>query len=177
MSLFLAGQIVGGIAVLISIAIYQVDDRRKMLALASTAAMLYALSFFMIHAYTGAILNFIGGIRTLTFMRSKSSSDSLKIYCLFGFMSALGTYITWAGPLSLLALAGTLMSALSSGQLSTKLMRRAGLLAPPLWFSYNLLTRSYPGMFIEIFVVCSNFIGQYRFDLKRSKNILQSETD
>jgi hypothetical protein len=57
---------------------------------------------------------------------------------------------------------------MASGQLNTKNIRRVALLAPPLWFSYNFLTHSYPGMFIEIFVICSNIIGQYRFDAKSS---------
>ena len=166
MSLFLLGQLVGVVAVLFSLAVYQVNTRRTMLALAAVAAMLYAVSFYLIGARTGAILNFIGGIRCITFMRSKSAKNSIGIFSVFAALSILGTWLTWSGPLSLLALFGTLFSATSSAQLSTKLMRRVGLLAPPLWFSYNFIAKSYPGMFIEIFVIMSNLLGQYRFDSK-----------
>lgn len=166
MSSFLLGQCIGIVAVLFSLAVYQTDQRRKMLSLAAIAAILYACSFFLLHAYTGAALNLIGGIRCYLFMKSKSAKDSLLVFGLFASISSIAAYLTWVGPLSLLALAGTISSSISGGQLSTKWMRRAGLLAPPLWFSYNLIIRSYPGMFIELFVLASNAIGQYRFDFR-----------
>jgi len=45
-------------------------------------------------------------------------------------------------------------------------MRRLGLLSSPPWFTYNFISGSYPGMVIEVLLVTSNLIGQYRFDLK-----------
>jgi hypothetical protein len=165
MSSYLAGQMVGAVAVIISLAVYQVNNRSKMLGLSTISATLYAIAFFLIHAYTGAALNFIGGMRCASFMRSRNAKDSIGIYVIFAAVSCFATAVTWSGPVSLLALGGTLLTAASSGQLRTRHMRRVALLAPPLWFTYNVLTAFYPGMFIESFVIVSNLIGQYRFDI------------
>jgi hypothetical protein len=168
MSLFLIGQLVGGVAVFISLAVYQINNRTKMLQLSTVSAAMYGLLFFFLHAYTGAALNLIGAIRCYAFIGTRSTKSSLRIFLLFAVASCLATILTWVGPISLLALLGTLFSGMASGQLNSKNIRRVALLAPPLWFSYNFLTHSYPGMFIEIFVICSNIIGQYRFDAKSS---------
>lgn len=177
MSHFLIAQIIGSIAVVISLAVYQLNNRRRMLQLSAISATLYAVSFYFLQAYTGSALNLIAAARCYTFTTAKTKQNSTKIFTVFAVMSLTATYFTWAGPISILALLGTLFSGMAAGQLSTKNIRRVALLAPPLWFTYNLLTHSYPGMLIEVFIICSNLVGQYRFDRKDVHYKLKSESN
>lgn len=54
-----------------------------------------------------------------------------------------------------------------------KTIRRLALTVPPFWFSYNAITGSFAGMFVELILLFSNLIGQYRFDIspKRATTI------
>lgn len=171
MSLNLIAQIVGIIAVVLSLAVFQLNKRHAMLLLAMTAAFLYALHFFLLGAATGAAMNLIGAFRCYVFYKVKPTRSNAWILYVFITISLLATLYTWQGPISLLAAAGTVLSGIASWQLTPKYIRRYALSAPPPWFAYNALSGSYPGMFIEVFMFISNLIGQYRFDLKPTSRL------
>lgn len=154
-------------AVVFSLAAYQINNRRNLLLVSTVSALLYAVAFWLLHAYTGAALNFLAALRCYTFSRATTKRDSVGTFFVFAGASLAATLLTWDGLISLLALAGSLLYALSEGQLPIKRLRRTGLLAPPAWFIYNFFTGFYPGMFVEVFVFISNIIGQYRFDFKK----------
>lgn len=168
MSNFVLAQIIGAVAVAIALFVFQINHRKRMLELSAVAAFLYSISFFLLGAFTGAAMNFIGGVRCYVFSKSRTKKANLRTFLFFAAVALIATYFTWVGPLSLLAMFGTIFSSIASSQLSTTKLRRFALLAPPLWFAYNYFTHSYPGMFIEVFVIFSNLVGQYRFDFKRA---------
>jgi hypothetical protein len=170
MSLHVAGQLVGCAAVLFSLAAYQINRRRGLLLISTVSALLYSVAFWLLHAYTGSALNFLAAIRCYTFRSNATKHSSTKTFLIFGAASLAATLLTWNGLISLLPLAGTLLYAFSESQIPTRSLRRTGFLAPPVWFLYNLFTGFYPGMFVEVFVLISNMVGQYRFDLKQKKN-------
>jgi len=167
MSHFIIAQLVGFVAAAISVIVFQIDSRSKILFLSIFSALLYALSFYLLRAYTGAALNLLGSIRCFTYYKVKPSRRTLWVYWLFlGLAVALGL-LTWAGPVSLLAIGGTAMYSTGQWQKKTKNIRRTSLLASPFWFSYNFISKSYPGMLVEVLIFCSNLIGQYRFDFRK----------
>lgn len=170
MSISITGQVVGCLAVLFSLAGYQINKRKNILLVLTVGSFLYSVAFLLLHAYTGAALNLLAAIRCYSFTRTATRRGSIQTFLLFSIASMVATALTWDGPTSLLALAGTLLYALSEGQLRTKSLRRMGLFAPPAWFCYNFLTGFYPGMFIEALMIVSNIVGQYRFDLKQKPN-------
>jgi len=52
------------------------------------------------------------------------------------------------------------------------MIRRFALISPPLWFMYNVILGSYPGMIAEAVMFVSNMVGIYRFDiLKQTSNL------
>lgn len=169
MSAFWLGQIIGVVAVVLSIAVYQLNNRVRMLQVAMASALFFAGSFFFLKAYTAVALNILGAVRCYAYFKVIPSKQTAWIFWLFAILAIIAAAITWNGPVSFLALAGTLLYGVAEWQRSPKYIRRLSLLGPPMWFSYNFLVRSYPGMFIEVFVITSNLIGQYRFDRKSRK--------
>jgi hypothetical protein len=168
MTVFWLGQIIGIIAVIVSISVYQFNNRVRMLQLAMISALLFAASFYCLKAYTAAALNVLGAIRCYVYFKVVPGKRTVWIFWLFALLSIIAAAITWGGPVSLLALAGTLLYGIAEWQKSPKIIRRFSMLGPPLWFCYNFIVRSYPGMVIEIFVMFSNVVGQFRFDKKYS---------
>jgi flagellar biosynthesis protein FlhB len=166
---YLAAQIVGAVAVLLSLAVYQFNNRRAMLALSMLGALSWAIHFFMLSAMTGAAMNLIATGWCFVFLRIKPNRSNLWILFSFLALDSLATYLTWQGSISLLAMSGSMLTAIAFWSKSTKVIRRLALSAPPLWFTYNLMAGSYPGMFFEVFTFTSNLVGQYRFDVRPKK--------
>jgi hypothetical protein len=166
MTLNLIAQLVGIVAVIFSLLIFQQNKRLVMLQLATTAAFLYTIHFFMLGALTGAMMNLIGAGRCYVFYKVTPNKHNEWILWAFLGLSAAATIATWQGPISLLALAGSVCSGIASWKKEPRTIRRFALSAPPLWFTYNAISGSYPGMFIEIAILASNLVGQRRFDFK-----------
>lgn len=64
MSTFLIAQLIGFIALTVSILIFQFNKRTVMLRLGMIAGAIYAVHFFMLGAYTGSAMNLIGSFRS-----------------------------------------------------------------------------------------------------------------
>jgi len=160
-------QLVGFVAVGISLWVFQVNNRQTMLKIMVFSALLYATHFYFLGAYTGAAMNLLGAGRNIIFIKSANRTKWLP--ALFVLLFIIATIMTWQGPLSLLALGGMVSGTLAFWQTNTKRIRRIALLSPPLWFTYNFISGSYPGMLIEFIMLISNLIGTWRFDLRHTK--------
>jgi hypothetical protein len=162
----LIAQGIGIIAVCISLSVFQSNKRSKMLKLVMVAALLYTVHFYLIGALTGAAMNLIGALRSHTFYKLKPKNRHWWILGVFILMAIVGGLITWQGPLSLLPLAGSICGGLAIWHTKPSEIRRWSLIATPMWFTYNAISGSYPGMLIDTFSLTSNLLGEYRFDHK-----------
>lgn len=137
-----------------------------MLRLGALAAALYTVHFYLLGAFTGAAMNLVGGVRSYSYSKVTPNRSNVWIPILFTAIAILGTLLTWQGYLSILPLLGTTCGAVAFWQNNPKHIRRLAMLASPLWFVYNFISGSYPGMLIEVIMLTSNLVGQYRFDRK-----------
>ena len=160
-------QLIGWIAVSLSIATFLFNKRSSMLITDFLAAALYALHFFLLGAITGGAMNLIGAIRGVVYYHYPPTKIRRWLFMFFIIIACIATAIFWQGPLSLLALGGTLSYALAYWQSNPTYIRRYLMASYPLWFVYNAISGSYPGMAIEVILFSANVIGQYRFDRKR----------
>ena len=171
MNHFLAAQLVGLLAVFLSLAVYQFNNRKTMLLLSMLGAMSWSIHFYMLGANTGAATNLIAVGWSYVFLKVKPSRYNIWIPIVFLIGDIIAAYYTWQGYVSLFAVSGSMIYVIAFWFRSTKIIRRLSLISPFMWFVYNILSGSYPGMFFEIFTFTSNLIGQYRFDLKSNKSL------
>ncbi len=160
-------QLLGLIAVVIALGTYQFNNRKTMLRLNMTAALFYAASFFLLGAFTGAAMNALGSIRCFSFSVIKPTRKNVWVLLIFVVAAAALTLLSWEGSRSLFAMGGSILGALAFWQKSPRVIRNLAILVPPLWFIYDTLVGSYPGMFIEVFNILSILIGKYRFDYRQ----------
>ena len=178
MSLTFLGQAIGIVAMAFNILSYQNKNQKTVIAFQFFGSALFALSFLMLGAIIGGILNFIGIIRALVFMnREKLHAD--KPIWLWGFIAAyLVTYVltfTVFGqevtPVKLLieALPVIGMTALTIGFRMTdaKAVRCMGLISSPSWLIYNIASGSIGAIACEVITLASILIGMLRHDRKK----------
>lgn len=167
-------QVVGTIAIVFSMSVFQTNNRRKMLYAGTIGAIFWMLQFYLLGAEAGAAMNAIGVVRNLTLARVKPCRKNLWILVVIALLATAATLLTWQGPAGLLVLAACVLNGLVFWSSNTATIRRLYLMVPPLWFTYDFIVHSYPGMAIECLLIASNLLGQLRFDTKRGiKSFMQ----
>jgi hypothetical protein len=161
-------QLIGLAGVSLSLVVFQTNNREAMLKLGMAAAVFYAVHFYLLGATTGAAMNLIGGARCFFFYRFSPSAQHRGILFTFILLAMIGTAVTWQGPLSLLAFGASIASAIAYWHKKPRSIRKWALLSGPMYFMYDALSGSYPGMLIEVIMLISNIIGEYRFDFRNN---------
>lgn len=162
-------QSVGVLAMIFSLAVFQTNGRAKMLSLHAVANFLYAVHFFLLAGYTGALIAIAIFIRNVAFyVLGKRQNNFFLPIAFCGVFVAICCF-SWGGWASLLPTLGSIFGTLAFWQKNPRLIRLLSLMAPPLWFSYALITNAYPVIITEIIMFSSDLIGICRFDLRKKK--------
>jgi hypothetical protein len=171
MDIVLTGQLIGFIGVLVSITIFQVNKRKKMLRLSLAATLLYTLHYVLIGAFSGAAMNLVGAARAYTYFEIKPDRKHRGVLVFFILVAIFASVVTWHGYISLLPLLSSISGTIAFWKVKPSSIRRWSLIGPPLWFTYNFMVGSYPGMLIDSIMFVSNLIGEYRLDFHHSKHV------
>ncbi len=137
-----------------------------MIALGVAVSLLWSTHFLLLGATTGAAMNLLSAGRGYVYYRVHPNKRNTWVLWLFVGLTAIATALTWQGMISLLPFAGSLSSVVAFWHRKPKMIRRLAFLSSPPWLTYNIIVGSYPGIVVEILLMASNLIGQYRFDLK-----------
>lgn len=176
----IAGQTIGIAAMVCNIISYQYKDQKKLVICHLLGGLLFAVSFFMLGAIIGGILNLVAMIRSVIFLFPKKLKASHPAW-LWGFFASyivfyvltftvFGTEPTpIAFAIEILPVVG--MTALSVGFMlaNTKAMRITGLISSPVWLIYNIYYVSVGAIICEAISIVSIVVGMIRHD-KKSKN-------
>lgn len=163
-------QIIGFIALILGVASYQFKLRTKILLTQGAANFLWAIHFYLIGAFTGSALNFVALGRNYTFVKYRNKFPGPILPSLFIVIFVAAVIFSWQGYLSLLPLGGMILGTLAFWHKNPTIIRLLSLFCSPMWFVYNLLSGSYPGIIIEMFIFSSILIAIIRYDiLKKSE--------
>lgn len=156
---------VGFIGMALGLSAFQCKETKKLFFVQGLASVVCALQYFLLGAYTGVLLNIAGAIRLviLYFGKKKWASHPVTVAAVTGMMVLCGI-ITWNGWHSILP---TLAQALSTPlyfKKNGKLLRLGQLcFMSPCWLIYNIVSRSIPGIILEILNISSVVISLIRF--------------
>ncbi len=163
-------QFFGIMGFILSILTYQQNTHKRIVILQVFSAMSFALHFYMLGAFTGAILNVIAFIRSIVyyFKDKKWASSNLWIV-FFAAISTIAGIVTWQDIFSILPILAMIFTGIAFGLRDPKLTRRFALPSSPLWMIYNIYSFSLGGILTETFNIISVLIGMLRFDKKKNE--------
>lgn len=169
----LVAQSIGFFALAIIVMVFQVNRRRHMLYLKAAASVLFAIHFGLLGAWTGAAMNGVNVARCSVFSLKNQYKWAHHIFWLFFFIALLWTagILSWQGYISLLPMAGMTFGSIAFWMTDKRKIRLIALMTPMMWFTYNYMSGSYPGMATDTLLFISNVIGIVRFDLLGGKGI------
>lgn len=157
-------QTLGSIALVFSLLVFQVNSKRRMLFLHSGSSLFYAVHFFLLGGYSGAVVNFVNAIRNTTFFSLRHKKRSLFLPILFIVLYMSVVVLTWKDIYSILPLIGAVFGTLAFWQKNPRMIRIFSLLVAPPWFIYATLVGSVPMMISESIMFLSDLIGLIRYD-------------
>ena len=174
----IVGQIISLFTMACNILSYQQKKQSHLICLQLFGGALFSISYFLLGATIGGILNVIATVRAILFLFEKKLHTSHPAW-LCGFIACyVAIYVlsfTVFGiepkPISfvieILPIIG--MTALSIGFMlgDSRRMRRLGLVSSPAWLIYNIYYKSSGAIICEVISLASILIGMYRHDRKK----------
>ena len=181
---YFIGQAIGVIALLFAIISFQQKTQKKIVFIQLISSTLFSVHFFLLGAYVGCLLNFIGIFRAAIFTNKNKKWARNKFWLWFFIaVSILAVVITMDGDLNLLTwnidfgkvhtyfaflpMIGMILTTVAFWVENAKTVRRISFPSSPCWMIYNAYNSSWAGVATEMFVMCSIIIGMLRHD--RSK--------
>ena len=178
----IAGQIISLFAMACNILSYQQKKQSRLIFLQLFGGALFSVSFFLLGATIGGILNLIATVRAVLFLFPEKLHTKHPAW-LAGFIATyIAVYVLSfttfgiepspiAFAIEVLPIIG--MTALSIGFMlgDSRRMRRLGLISSPAWLIYNIYYASSGAIVCEIISLASILLGMYRHDRKKAKNI------
>ncbi len=170
-------QIISIAAMVVYFLSYQQKKQRTAIFFQLIATTLFSLSFFMLGAMMGFVLNVISAVRAVLFMYKKQLKTD-NIFWFVGFMityaacyvmsfTVFGTEFTLINALlELCPVIGMVATTFGFRAKSAKAVRISGLVNEPAWMVYNIAAFSIGAIASNVFSIASIVIGLIRLDKK-----------
>ena len=159
-------QTIGYIGFAIGVFAFQSNKHKTIVLSKALTDICFGLQYLMLGAYTGALINCIGIVRNLTLANVKDQSRSQKVATVFFVaLISVACVLTWAGPLSILAMVGKICTTVSFSIKNTTILRFLTIPSCILWGIYDVATGAYGGALYEAAGVVSILIAWIRFDV------------
>lgn len=171
-------QIISIFGTIMNFLTYQQKKQKSAIICQLFASLFFAISFLMLGAYIGAILNGIGIVRALIFtFRQKTRAEHIAWLIAFSilFVSSYVLLFTAFGKepkpqnfiIEILPVIGMISTTISFRCKTSKAVRAFGLISSPLWLIYNIFSFSIGAIISEVLNLISIIVGMIRFDFKR----------
>lgn len=162
---------IGFIALMIAILSFQKNSNKGILSFQVISTTMFFVHFFLLGAYTGAVMNLIGAFRNVVFYsRGKRWADSKIWLYVFIFASAIAGILTWKNLFSFLPIFGMILGTISFWVKNPKHTRYLNMIVSPSWLIYNFISSSIAGIFTEVIVIISIVVAIIRFDIRKSNS-------
>ncbi len=180
MKLEIIAQAIGIVAMFFNIFSYQQRSARGVIAFQFFGGLLFAINFFMLGAYIGAILNAIAVVRAILFLKKDVfKTDRLfwiPIFVTAFFLAYIATFTVFDQAFTLknavievLPVIGMVSTTLAFRHKEAKIIRRYSLVSSCSWLVYNSVNLAVGAICCEAFSLVSIVIAMFRLDIKRNR--------
>lgn len=164
------GQILGVIATLITFLSYQMNTKRSVLITQTVATAFTCVSYLLLGATSGFVLNIVCIARNVIYYFQKASSRR-SIICAFMLSVVIGALgaLSWQGPVSLLIIIALAVNTVFLSFGRPQLLRYSILFTSTAILIYNVLMLAVGGIANEAIAIISSVIGIARF--RKTNNV------
>ena len=159
------------VAVILFILSFHAKSRKNILLLQLLGIIIWASHFYLLSAWTGAILITLNGLITILFL-FKTKNNQLKnpfILYMGLFILLVFTIITWAGFYSLFSLFAVSLIVIARWQNSPRRIRLISFPASIFWIIYDCFVHAYGSIIAEVLILISITLSFFWNSSKSSK--------
>ncbi len=175
----IAAQVISIIAMCLNILSYQAKNKRLLISMQMVGCTLFGVSYFMLGATMGGLLNVVGLARSVVFLwreRFRADHPLWTAAFVLAYLSSYAATFTLLGKeatpqnfaIELLPVIAATIVTVSYRMKGTRPVRLLGLICSPSWLIYNVFSRSIGGIFCEAISLVSIIVGLIRYDLRRA---------
>ena len=162
---------IGFVGIALNIFAVQFNKHWQIILLKTLGSLMFVIQYAFLKAYTGMAMDVIGIIRNLLFIFSvQSNKNTLPWIIVFSLLTLIVGVITFESIVSLLAIVAKLLSCISYGMKSPRVIRALNLPSSTCWLIYNSIYFSVAGLMNEILVITSIIIAEVRLYHKQKKS-------
>lgn len=162
---FFTAQIFGCLAMIISIASWQIKDPKLIILCNFPACLFWGMQYVYLGATIGIITCFSTAIKdgVLYVTNEKQSKQIISLFFVTTLLLLLWNFKNWVDllPISSLVIYN---AALYFYRDNRSILSRATVLTKICWFIYCLNAGAYAGMTCSLLVLCSSLIGMVRYE-------------
>lgn len=157
-------RVTGLVALCFSLYAMSVREERALLIYMTIGSFVWGLNNYLLGAHTPCALSILSGFRTLTAVlsRAKSRRQQMPMYAVFSGLSLAAGVATWAGPISLLPMAGSQLSSFSTFFLKNTGLRIALVFSNLLWMGSAIYYSAWEQVFSLSAVLIATGVGLWR---------------
>lgn len=166
---FLLGQVLGILATVITVISYQMNTKRSLLLVQTTATACTCMAYLFLDAASGFALNIVCIMRNVVFYCQKERKP-VNIPAVLLALAMVGVgLLSWQGPVSLLIIAALAANTLFMSVGDPQLLRKSVLVTSTMILLYNILVFSLGGIANEGLSVISSAVGIVRFRREKTE--------
>lgn len=162
--LFILAQICGLIILILTVISVQFKTKEKIVMCFVFANVVAAVQYFLLSAFTGAVISVINAIRCIVFYyyKKKEMKPSLIILVIFELIAIISGIFTWQNIWSLIPIIVTVIYTYGLWQDNVTVIRITTGIAGFGWAIYNIIVMAYVGAVQEISQLGSSVIAIVR---------------
>jgi hypothetical protein len=164
---FILSQVLIFGAMLFDFLSFQFKERKKtMLCLVVSSCFIATHYFLLDQLSSGVMVSF----SVLRFIVAYFSTNKKRVLFFIG-LNTISLFFTYSAPLDLLFYVGLTVFIIGNFQANNKLMRQLMMCGTSIVVLYNILIPSPMGAINEAIFLTSNFIGYWRFYIRKQKHV------
>ncbi|MBR5871027.1 MAG: YgjV family protein [Clostridia bacterium] len=167
---------IGVIAMILAYFIYSARTRKTLITLKFVSDVLWGVHYFMLGAYSGAVLNGINMGREVIFQlkTSKKWAQTPIWAVVFIVINLTSTIFSWQGWQSLLPAVGASIAVVGLWCAKPMTIRLFSLPSTTCWLIYAIMSGTVSGIICNVIQLTAIFVGLFR-DIKERKNAEKKE--
>lgn len=171
--LFIVGQVIGFIALVIGLSSFFQHNMVKFKLLAGISSIMWSISYYLLNGITSSIILLTIAARQIVSINTpKWNQSQIKLVCgFFISITVIFTIITWHGYLSLLPLIASLIATIAYFYSDPITLRKRLLITDVFWLVNSIALQSYSHLIASILSIIINLITIKKIT-NHEKNIL-----
>lgn len=171
-------QAIGALALVANFISFQMKRHKHILLFRTVNEGLFILQYFLLGAFTGSILNFVGCFRNLIFAKRVEKGKSTVLWSIvFCVIFTAFGILTFDGLKSVMLIFAKVLSTIAYGNKNTTVVRGVSFFTHVSYLIYNAAVFSIAGVIGDAVLLVSLIIGIVKFDLfPRRKSNREKDT-